>query len=411
MNIPCIKCKGATPLQSCGRTFCPIIAKSQALSKVKDKITSEDFFGSSPSVFVGHHGYPYVNVGILSPPEKDEETWLYDAPSYWAEHNFQIPRIIDFRSSLINSRFKSHIKEKNNFLDLSQEIGMASKPVDVEINLKEKPHFRLNIDPYHAPIGPNAQLDKVKITENPKIHTKVDKVVSDTDLKARDALLYLYESDFDDNFLSKILSIGNLGVKNNRKLVPLRWSITATHDTIAKKLMEEIKEYATAEHLAFFGSYLGNYYLILMLPEVYSYELFETYAPKAEWNISSNFQSMTDYEPYEGRKQYAENCGGGFYTVRLAILEKLKQMKKQASVLALRFITGEYTTPLGVWVTLAATRKALEDKPLEFSSKELMIKYATNLIKKKFNYNLETLLNQSILLKKLRTQKKLIQFT
>src|SRR3989338_2921981 len=151
MNIPCIKCKGATPLQSCGRAFCPIIAKANALNKVKEKNIKEDFFGSSPAIFVGHYGYPHVNVGILSPPEKTEETWLYDAPNYWAEHNFQIPKIIDFRSSLINSRFKSGVGDKSRFLTISQEIGMASKPVDVEINLKDKPHFRLKTDPYHAP--------------------------------------------------------------------------------------------------------------------------------------------------------------------------------------------------------------------------------------------------------------------
>ena len=73
------------------------------------------------------------------PPEKDNEAWLYDSPSYWAEHDFQIPRIIDFRSSLVNSRFKSHIKEKSRFLELSREIGMASQPVDVEISREDMP--------------------------------------------------------------------------------------------------------------------------------------------------------------------------------------------------------------------------------------------------------------------------------
>ena len=58
MNIPCIKCKGADPMKACGRTFCPIIAKSRALSKVKEKITAKDLSGSNPEVFVGHHGYP-----------------------------------------------------------------------------------------------------------------------------------------------------------------------------------------------------------------------------------------------------------------------------------------------------------------------------------------------------------------
>lgn len=410
MNIPCIKCKGADPINSCGRTFCPIMAKAEALFKVKDNIHNKNFFGSSPTPFVGHNFYPNLYVGILSPPEQREDAWIYDAPNYWAEHNFQIPQIVDYRSALINSRFRQNVKGRNKFLEISQEIGMASKPVDVEINLKDKPIFKLNTDPYHAPMGPNAKLEKARITENPKVDSRVDNVVFDTDLKANSALVYLYEKGFDENFLTKILSIGNLGLRYQRKLVPTRFSITAVDDNLGKNLMNEIKEYPSSNYLTYFGGYLGNYFLIMFFPEVWSYELFETYMPKAEWNISENMQYMTDYENYYGRKTYAENCGGGYYSNRLPILEKLSQLKRQASVLSLRFITGEYAVPLGVWVVRESTRKALSNRPLEFSSKELMLKYAQNLIKKKFNYDVENLLNKSILLKKLRTQKKLIKF-
>lgn len=411
MNIPCIKCKGSTPLQSCGRTFCPIIAKSEALFKVKDSLPKENFLSSSPTPFVGHNFYPNLYVGILSPPEKREDAWLYDAPNYWAQQNFQIPRIVDYRSSLINSRFRTHIKQKNKFLDISQEIGMASSPVDIEVRLKDKPKFKLTADPYHAPMGPNAKLEKAQITSNPKIDSRVDKVVSDIDLKANPALIYLYEKGFNENFLTKILSIGNLGLKPQRKLVPTRWSITATDDALAKHLLKNIKQYTEINYTVYFGSYLGNYFMVLFFPEVWSYELFETYAPKAEWNLTNSYQFMTDYEPYEGRKTYAENCGGGYYAARLPILEKLAKLKKQSSVLALRFITGEYAVPLGVWVVREAVRKTLSNKPIEFSSKELMLNYVNHLVKKKFNYSVETLLKESILLKKLRTQKKLMYFT
>ena len=410
MQIPCIKCKGATPMQSCGRAFCPIIAKAEAFFKVKDSLPKENFFGSSPAPFVGHNFYPNLYVGILSPPEQREDAWLYDAPRHWAEQNFQIPEIVGYRSALINSRFRSNIKDQNKLIQISQEIGMASKPVDVEINLEDKPRFKLSTDAYHAPMGPNAKLKKAAITENPKIDYKVDKVVSDTDLKANEALIYLYKHDFDENFLTKVLSVGNLGLKYNRKLVPTRWSITATDDALAKHLLKEVKQYNEANYTAYFGSHLGNYFLILFLPDVWSYELFETYAPKAEWNITSEYQFMTDFEPYEGRKTYAENCGGGYYAARLPILEKLSKLKRQGSVLTLRFITGEYAVPLGVWVVREAVRKTLSNKPLEFSNKELMLKYAKSLIKKKFNYNLDNLLKESKLLRNIDQQSKLINF-
>ena len=71
-------------MQSCGRTFCPITAKAEAMFKVKDKFNKEEFFGSSPAPFVGRFGYPRINVGILSPPEETNDAWLYDAPHFWS---------------------------------------------------------------------------------------------------------------------------------------------------------------------------------------------------------------------------------------------------------------------------------------------------------------------------------------
>ena len=177
MKVSCLRCKGRG---FCGRIFCPLIAKSEAAFQIKQRLGKENFQGSAPAPFIGHHGYPNLNVGILSLQEHMQDAWLYDAPRYWAEHNYQIPQIIKFRSELVNSRFKAHIKDFNKMLEIEQEIGMASKPVDVEIKLENKPKFRLSSDPYTAPIGPNARLKRAKITENPKVHTKVNKVVSDT---------------------------------------------------------------------------------------------------------------------------------------------------------------------------------------------------------------------------------------
>ena len=96
--------------------------------------------------------------------------------------------------------------------------------------------------------------------------------------------------------------------------------------------------------------------------------------------------------------------------MRLGILEKLKAMKKQASVLALRFITDEYIMPLGVFVTREATRKAVKNKTIEFASKELMLEYARKLAKKIFNCNADHLLNASKLLSDIKHQAKLERF-
>ena len=65
---------------------------------------------SPPSVFIGSAlKYPLVNVGILSPLEKDENAWVYDDTKYWANNDFKIHDVIKLRESLLNSRFQSKI--------------------------------------------------------------------------------------------------------------------------------------------------------------------------------------------------------------------------------------------------------------------------------------------------------------
>ncbi len=414
MKISCIQCKGRNP-SNCGRTFCPIIAKSEGLFKIKEKSQKSEFSSSAPAPFVGHFGYPNINVGVLSPIEEktSEEAWIYDAPRHWANNDFQIKQIVDFRSGLINSRFKSHVRDarkQEKFLDISKEVGMASKPVDIDVKLADKPKFRLTTDANAAPMGPAGELQNLTITSNPKVDSKVEKVVSDYDFKANAAIVQLYNKGFDENFLTKLLSVGNIGMKKDRKLVPTRWSITATDDMLAKNLMKKIQDNREADYSAYFGGYLGNYYLVLTFPDVWSYELFEMYMPKASFNLSETVEYTTDHEFHTGRKDYAENCAGGYYATRLALLENFNRIKRKGTCIVLRFITGEYAVPLGVWVVREATRKAMVNKPIIFSDKDLLLKYAEKLVRKKFGYDVNNVLRNSILLKNMKSQRKLISY-
>jgi hypothetical protein len=85
--------------------------------------------------------------------------------------------------------------------------------------------------------------------------------------------------------------------------------------------------------------------------------------------------------------------------VRLALAEYLQRIKRQNGVLALRFITDDYVLPLGVWVTREASRKALLGKPIKFSSKELLLRYAEMFAQKKFGLDISPILKKSKMLK------------
>jgi len=408
MNFNCVECKGKKNL--CGRNYCPIYSK---LNIKIVKFNKDEFFGGSPpSVFVGSKLYPNVNVGILSVPDFKEEVWAYNDVKYWVSQGFNINQILKFRTGLVNSRFQTNVKKVNSrYLEMAKEIGMSSKEVDVEVKLKKKPNFNLNFDKKVLPMGPAVNLEKIKITDNVKISDKIEKVFYDIDLKANDAIEYLYKNKFDENVLTQLLSIGVLGVKKSRKLVSTKWSITATDDIIGKQLIKKIKNYnAIDDYKLFFGSYLGNYYYIMMFPDVWNYELFELYMPGSVWNFDGKITIATDDEDYYGRKKYAENTGGGYYAARLPILEYLSKIRKQASILCIRFETPEYNAPLGVFVVREASRKSLTENILNFDSKEKMFKKLDELIYGRFKWNVKEILNGSKLLKKIKSQMKLSLF-
>ncbi len=368
---------------------------------------------SPPSVFIGSKlRYPLVNVGILSPLERDEDAWVYDDEKYWADNNFEINDVIRLRDSLLNSRFQSKVQDSRlnkKFIQIAQEIAVASKPVDIEIELKRRLNLGRKKDRVVTPHGMRAPLDKAKITSNVKIHRKVDKVMND-EIKASEGIEYLYKNDFNEYTLNKILSVGVLGLKKNKRLVPTRWSITATDDTIGKNLLKQIRDYKWIEdYELFFGEFMGNQYIIFLFPNVWSYELFEIYFPGSSWNPSQEIKASTDFESYEGRKNYASNTVGGYYAARLPILEYLNNVKRQASVLAIRLETPSYWAALGVWVVRESVRKALKKK-MEFASKEELIDGAKKISKIKYGFDCSQILQKSRLLEMIRTQKNLVEW-
>lgn len=398
--VSCIQCKGR---MLCHRDFCPVYTKARALFKVNENLKELFDSNSPPSVFVGRSGYPEVNVGILSPVQRIDDAFMYENPEYWYKNNFTIQKIVELRSSLINSRFKARVQDvrtNSRFIEVAQEIAMTQKPVDIEVNLKKKPEVNPNFEKVTMPFGINAPLKDIKLTENPSINNKIEKVFSDNDLKATEAINYLYKNEFNENILSQLLSIGIFGLKKNRRLVSTRWSITATDDTIGKELLKQIRYYdQIGEHQLFYGNYFGNYYIIMLFPDVFSYELFEGYLPGALWNFTGKIEFSTDYESFYGRKNYADNTAGGYYAARLPLLEYFTRIKKQASCLVIRFETPEYSAPLGVWVVRVAARKTLTEIPIVFENKRSMLNKANEIIKNMFNYDMNDVLINSKLLK------------
>ncbi len=323
---------------------------------------TEEFFGASPpTIFVGRHGYPNVNVGVLSPVQVTDAAAELDAPRRWFDDSLNIRQVISRRSSLVNSRQQSSVHDTDAFTDVAQEIAMARDPVDVEVDLQRAPEFDVNFTDRFAPYGPAENIERVEIAENPSVARAVEKAVGDDDWRADGAMQYLYGKDMDVHQIQRVLSAGLLGERENRRLVPTRWSITASDDTVGQQLRERVKLNQQLGEVRYFRSeHLGNVFHVLLVPGNWEYELVEIKGAGSVWAPGEQSFVKSDHEGFGGRTAYVDETAGGYYAARLGPLEYLDRIGRQAKVLVVREVTDRYWAPLGVWVVRETVRDAFE---------------------------------------------------
>ncbi|MEM7827687.1 MAG: hypothetical protein QXD72_03200 [Candidatus Aenigmatarchaeota archaeon] len=209
--------------------------------KFKSVEIGESISGASPpAIFVGRHNYPRVFVGPLIPPQHGD-TQIMDLPEQWIINGKTVEDVVNFRLCLVRGKETLNVKDVySKPVQTLQELALAKKSLEVDAEFKKKPRggfFHEDVPPF----GPSAPLKEIKLAENPKWNLQLEKAYYDTDLKARDAMIELYEKGLFVSSIQKALSVGAFGLEKNRKLVPTRWSITAVDDTISLYLLEKMK--------------------------------------------------------------------------------------------------------------------------------------------------------------------------
>jgi len=390
----CLMCKGSRLL--CGRNYCPLLQRVARVTspKTNERLGQEMFGPSPPSIFVGRFNYPNVAVGPMSAIDPENPA-LADDPSKW--YGLDFDDIIGLRMNLVRSRTRQNVYGRTKVIEDNQELALAVKPADVEVTFKNKPRFNVSFSNVAQPMGPTGVLEKFKIVDNTKIPRKVDSLVHD-EVLSRDACETLFDKGYDVYYLSKILSSGALGLEKNKKLVPTRWSITAVDDMLAKKLMTDLREYPELnEFRVYSNTYLDNHFEILLMPGGWEFEQFEAWAPQTLWTLGMQKPVIqVEGEPHEGRSDYADKEGGGYYASRLAVAEGMHRLKRQARAVVFREIYEGYVVPVGVWEVRENVRKAFERKPERFQTKKEALAHVASRLKIPFRdyLRMSTILRQ-----------------
>ena len=365
------------------------------LSKYGNLFTSDSINGSSPpSVFVGSYGYPKVGVGPMLPPVHGDTT-LLDNPEQWLGRSLE--EIVNFRLSLVRGIQKLSVENtQGRFIENIHEVAMSSRPIDSDLRFHKTTSPVTTIDGENPPFGPIGDIKSAKFSGG-RAEKSIEHVYYDHDLKAQDAVLTLYNSGIEISKIQKCFSVGMLGKK--RKLVPTKWSITATDDIISKSLVSEILEFDLIDSCRVFShDHLGNMFSVILLPHRWIFEMLEA------WHDGNNIGFGFDSEDARGIG-HPPAIAGAYFAAKLGVAEYLTEKKIQAAVLVLREIKSEYAVPVGVWQIREAIRAAMKKEPYIAENFDDGTNFASN----RMSVSKSEWLSRGIFLKMLR-QKSISEF-
>jgi hypothetical protein len=332
-----------------------ILAKwHESLSKYGNLFSSDSISGTSPpSVFVGSYNYPKVFVGPMVPPIHGD-TSLLDNPEKWKGKSLE--EIVNFRLNLVRGIQKISIDEtEGKYIENLQEVTMSSKPTDTDLIFKKSTSSNISLDGESAPFGPVGEIKSAKFSGTSSVKP-IEKTFYDKDLKAQDAVLNLYNSGIDVSKIQKCFSIGMLGQK--RKLVPTKWSITATDDIISKSLADEVLDYSLIDSCKIFSySHLGNVFSVVLFPHRWIYEMIEAWYSNGVLGFGSDSEDARGID-------HPPAIAGAYFAAKLGVLEYLSNHKIQSGVVILREIRPEYAIPVGVWQVREGIREAMNQVPI-----------------------------------------------
>lgn len=342
----------------------------ESLSIHGNLFSSDSISGTSPpSVFIGSYNYPKVFVGPMVPPVHGD-TSLLDSPEQWSGKSLE--DIVNFRLSLVRGIQKTSVDNVDGkYIESLQEIVMSSKPLDSDLIFTKSPSQNVLLDGESAPFGPIGEIKSAKFSGTTPVKS-IEKIYYDKDLHAQDAVVNLYNSGIEISKIQKCFSIGMLGKK--RKLVPTRWSITATDDIICKYLTDNVLNYSLIDSCKVFSyTHLGNVFAIVLFPHRWVYEMIEA------WYSNGVMGFGSDYEDARGI-DHPPAIAGAYFAAKLGVLEYLHKKKIQAGVVILREIRPEYAIPVGVWQVREGIRKAMLQNPVIADNFDHALNLASNMM-------------------------------
>jgi hypothetical protein len=342
-----------------------------AVSAIKN-LTVEG--ATPPSTVVGERNYPKVPVIFNIPPNVvGNQAKDFDNPEGWWGV-YTLTDIINKRSYMISTIMKADVTRPEVLYEKEVSVAaVSSKPVESEAKLKKPPIPKLVFKASIDPVGPSAEVERLKVIGNASLDRKLEVLIWD-DVKAKEAILELHFKGLDFYTIVRALSLGLFGRRINRRLVPTRWAITAVDRTIANNLLKQVRFYPEVPHVMINeAKYLHNKFTIITYPGRYRIEWVEMWYPSTVYTSFAE-EPVIIYNK-DDALGHVRTLDGGFEAARFALINHLFKIRRRAAAIIIREIGPGYYASVGNWHIRLTVEKALSKPGMKFNSLDEALKF------------------------------------
>ena len=339
----------------------------QEVKKYQQKLPiSKEIEGFPSNAIVGEKGYPNLRVHSSSNPSK-EGSFFNNSESVKKDYQEILPTKA---RNILGSTHNLNIKKVDDKIKKEiEDVYKSRKPVQIHSKFEKEIRFNnFLINPTNGIIGSRNPLENLYATENTKTSKVLEKHTGN-EIKAQKSLIDLYEKGINESQIINLFSFGSFGTSINEKLVPSRWAISGYDSTIENHLFNKIKEYPITNKYKVYGySDKGNFFLIILFPTLYYSSVIEKFPGAVKEDFTNSYNRLDKKEPA---------TSGGYWATKLAVLEKLREMKRQASFISIRIIR-DYDLPLGVIFVRETVRETMKREIFSTNSEEELIDFLKN---------------------------------
>ena len=331
------------------------------------------------------------------------DTSIMGTPERWVGKS--IPEIVEMRSMLIRGMHRTSVKnvDGGKVEQMVKEIAIAEKYSNIDLKLKRAPSGGMSFNENSQPFGPSAPMESMSINSI-KADIRLENAYHDDAMGAATAMLELYDKGVEMSKIQKALAAGTLGRKGETCVC----AYALEHNRRGRHNLQDQAQGDKAVRRARCGPRIREHRARQPLDHNHGAGQLGVRVDGgvvSQHNVEragSSVEIGASYEPFDGRKTYAE-IGGCYYAARLAVSELLERKQAQAKVLILREVHSGYIMPVGVWNVREHVRQALTTQSTIFGGLDDALKYAAT----KLEIPLGTWMQQGKLLKRMIYQKRL----